>query len=79
MVQGVLGGLRPAVIAMIASAGISLFQMAIFKTRLSQSMKIDLLAVGIFGAAFLTLRIKKSNPIHAMMVCGVAGMILYSV
>lgn len=79
MVQGVLGGLRPAVIAMIASAGISLFQMAIFETELSQSMKIDFLAIGIFLAAFLILRIKKSNPIHAMVACGVVGMILYSV
>ena len=79
MVQGVLGGLRPAVIAMIASAGISLFQMAISETGLSQNMEIDLLAVGIFLVAFLTLRIRKSNPIHAMVVCGVVGMILYSV
>lgn len=79
MVQGVLGGLRPAVIAMIASAGISLFQMAIFETGLSQSMKIDFLAIGIFLTAFLTLRIKKINPIHAMVACGVVGMILYSV
>ena len=79
MVQGILGGLRPAVIAMIASAGISLFQMAICEMGLNQRMEIDFLAVGIFLAAFLTLRIKKSNPIHAMVVCGVAGMILYSV
>ena len=79
MVQGVLGGLRPAVIAMIASAGISLFQMAISETGLSQNMEIDLLAVGIFLVAFLTLQIRKSNPIHTMVACGVVGMILYSV
>lgn len=79
MVQGVLGGLRPAVIAMIASAGISLFQMAICKAELSQSVEIDFLAIGIFLAAFLTLRIKKSNPIHVMVVCGAVGMILYSI
>ena len=33
MVQGVLGGLRPAVVAMIASAGVSLLIMALFGQR----------------------------------------------
>ena len=79
MVQGVLGGLRPAVIAMIASAGISLFQMAICETGLNQSLEIDFFAVGIFMIAFLTLRIKKINPIYAMVACGVIGMVIYSI
>lgn len=79
MVQGILGGLRPAVIAMIASAGISLFTMAIYKNGGNWSFNIDIIAVGIFLAAFLILRIKKINPIHVMIASGVAGMILYSV
>ena len=78
VVQGILGGLRPAVIAMIASAGISLFQMAIFKESLGENIKIDLFAVGIFIVAFFILRIKKINPIHTMIMCGVAGMFFYS-
>ena len=79
MVQGILGGLRPAVIAMIASAGISLFQMAICETGVNQRMEIDFLAVGIFLVAFIVLQRKRINPIHVMIASGVAGMILYSV
>ena len=79
MVQGILGGLRPAVIAMIASAGISLFVMAVYESGSSWNLNIDLIAVGIFSVAFLVLRIKKINPIHVMIASGAAGMILYSI
>ena len=80
MVQGVLGGLRPAVVAMIASAGISLLIMALFGQRtLPENLaSVDGIALCIFLAGFLILRKWKVNPIFVMAGSGVAGVILYA-
>lgn len=81
MVQGVLAGLRPAVIAMIASAGISLLIMAIYGQRaLPQNLtSVDVIAVLIFAAGFIVLRIWKINPLWVMLGSGAAGILLYSI
>ena len=54
MVQGILAGLRPAVIAMIASAGISLLIMALYgqRTLPNDLASLDLIAAIIFVLAF---------------------------
>ena len=80
MVQGVLAGLRPAVIAMIASAGISLLIMAIYgqRTLPEDLTSLDMIAVIIFAIGFFVLRKWKSNPLWLMAGSGVAGIILYS-
>ena len=81
MVQGILAGLRPAVVSMIASAGISMFIMALYGQRtLPADLKsFDVIALVIFTVGFLILRKWKTNPIYVMAGCGVAGVILYSV
>ena len=81
MVQGILAGLRPAVVSMIASAGISLYIMALYGQRtLPADLKsFDVIALVIFTVGFLILRKWKTNPIYVMAGCGVAGVILYSV
>ena len=81
MVQGILAGLRPAVVSMIASAAISLFIMALYGQRtLPADLKsFDVIALVIFTVGFLILRKWKTNPIYVMAGCGVAGVILYSV
>ena len=80
-VQGVLQGLRPAVVAMIASAGLSLLLLALFGGReLSVGpLGLDTVAAAIFVAGFLVLRRKSVNPIWIMMASGVAGVVLYSI
>ena len=80
MVQGVLAGLRPAVIAMIASAGISLLIMALYgqRTLPNDLLSLDLIAVIIFAIGFFALRKWKPNPLWVMAGSGVAGIILYS-
>lgn len=80
IVQGVLAGLRPAVIAMIASAGLSLLIMAVYGQRtLPQDLSgFDMLAVIIFISAFFALRKWKLNPLLVMAASGAAGIILYS-
>ena len=80
MLQGVLAGLRPAVIAMIASAGISLLIMAIYGQRMipDDLLSVDMIAVVIFLIGFFILRKWKPNPLWVMAGSGVAGIILYS-
>lgn len=81
IIQGILAGLRPAVIAMIASAGISLFIMAVYGQRNlpDNPGAFDKLAVVIFLTGFLFLRKRKVNPLWVMAGSGVAGVILYTV
>ena len=80
MVQGVLAGLRPAVIAMIASAGISLLILAVYGQRVlpEDLMSFDGNAIIIFVIGFLVLRKRKPNPLLVMAGSGIAGVILYS-
>ena len=77
MVQGVLSGLRPAVIAMIASAGISLMALSFFEEQ--PSAGINLISVLIFAVGLFILRKWKVNPIYVMLGAGVSGVLLYSV
>ncbi|WP_298033341.1 chromate transporter [uncultured Dysosmobacter sp.] len=81
MVQGILAGLRPAVAAMIASAGLSLVILSFWGQR---SLPDDLsgingISVWIFCAGLLILRKWKVDPIYVMAGAGVLGVLLYSV
>ena len=81
IVQGVLAGLRPAVIAMIASAGISLMILALYgqRTLPADLSRFDLMALVIFLAGFFVLRKWKPSPIKVMAGAAVAGVVLYSI
>lgn len=81
IVQGVLAGLRPAVIAMIASAGISLLILALYgqRTLPADLSSFDLMALVIFLAGFFVLRKWKPSPIKVMAGAAVAGIMLYSI
>ena len=81
IVQGVLAGLRPAVIAMIASAGISLMILALYgqRTLPADLSSFDLMALVIFLAGFFVLRKWKPSPIKVMAGAAVAGVVLYSI
>lgn len=79
MVQGVLTGLRPAIVAMIASAGLSLVVLALFNASLSELVLSDFRAVEgvIFVVCFLLLRKFKLNPIAIIFGSGLVGTIVY--
>jgi len=81
IVQGILAGLRPAVIAMIASAGLSLMVLAFYGQREmpGEWYDVDVIAVGIFAAGLVLLRKWKMNPIWVMAGAGAAGILLYRV
>lgn len=79
-VQGALGSLRPAVVAMIASAGISILVMSLWNTKpISLNINdFDFIALGIFIVSLFILRKFKLNPIAVMGGAGVVGLIIYS-
>lgn len=81
MMQGVLAGLRPAVIAMIASAGISLMTLSFYGQRElpADLLNFDFVSVGVFAVGLFVLRKWKLNPIYVMAGAGAIGVILYSI
>ena len=80
-IQWILKGIRPAVVAMIASAALSLITMALYgQDGVSPDpADIDIAAACLFIASLAILRTWKPNPIAVMAGCGVAGIILYMV
>lgn len=79
ILQGALGALRPAVVAMIAKAGVSILVSVFFVngvislTRESLSLRM----VFYFIAALVMLRKFKMNPILVMVLCGAAEVVVY--
>ena len=75
--KGVMNGLRPAVVAMIASAGLSILMLALWNGAFDIK-STDLIAAGIFLAALAVLRIFKIDQIWVMLGAGVVGAVLYA-
>lgn len=73
--QGVLMGLRPAVVALIGSAGASLLVAALFQTGGIPflGMEVNVTAILLMLAAFVALRKWKVDPIWIIFICGVVG------
>ncbi len=79
-IQGILAGLRPAVVALIASAGLSILSLAFFGEEGFVSLPdVNWIAVGLFAVAFFILRKWKPSPVYVMLGCGVIGGVLYTV
>ena len=78
IIQGILSGLRPAVVAMIASAGLSLFSMAMYGQRdfPADLSGLSLSAFLIFLAGFFVLRKWRPSPIAVMLCSAAAGILL---
>ena len=81
-VQGVLGGLRPAVVALIGSAGLTILLMSFFGGATESIWVLpfsylDWIAILLFAACLLFLRKTKMNPLLIMGGAGVVGMIAY--
>ena len=82
-IQGVLKGLRPAVVSLIGSAGLSILLLAVFKSEGVTLMTMNagdinyisllLVVIGLF-----VLRKYAADPIKVMIATGIIGMIVYS-
>ena len=69
--QSVLESLRPAVVALIASAGIAILHTAFWTDGIVQFAATKWFMVVIFGICLLLLRKTKLNPVVVMMLAGV--------
>lgn len=74
ILQGTLEALRPAVVAMIATAGITILLPAFFANgQISlQGQNLQLRPVIYFIASLYLLRRQRLNPILVMVLCGLA-------
>lgn len=72
--QTILGALRPVVVALIASAAVTLIQVACTASGGGFSPAGCLLMLG----AFALLRRKRCSPILVMALCGAGGLLLHA-
>lgn len=81
LLQGILKSLRPAVVAMIFTAGLTILVPAFFADgHISlRAGQLRLRPVLYFAAALFLLRRKKTDPIKVMIGCGLAELIFQSV
>lgn len=79
-VQVVLGSLRPAVVALITSAGASILMLGLFQAELHQIVlgDIRLVELGIFAVALFILRKYKASAISIILGSGVVGTAIYA-
>lgn len=80
IMQGILYGLKPCVLAMVASAGLSLLLLSITGSQhitKGSEINIDYIALGLAIGSFALLRIKKTSPIATMLIAGAVGFVLY--
>lgn len=82
LLQDILKSLRPAVIAMIAAAGVSILVTAFWGNDIS-SLHLDTIlsstnirAVGIFLLSLILLARFKMDPIHVMLLSGGAEVVM---
>lgn len=75
LLQNVLASLRPAVVALIASAGLSILLQVAFSGSSVSGQQLNIFGLGLFAAAFLILRKFKINPILVMLSCGLCGLV----
>ena len=77
LMQGVLSGLRPAVVALIASAGLTILLMTLFGTGERTLGNVDLLNVVIIIVGVAVSRIFDPNPILVIGGSGAVGLFFY--
>lgn len=70
LLQSILKSLRPAVVAMIATAGLSIIITAFFGTNFN----IQFNAILLFSIAVYLMKFKKAGAIQVMVMCGVLNM-----
>ncbi len=80
LMQGILSGLRPAVVAMIASAALSIIALSFFNLNslldLPNAENINYISIFIFALALIFLRKIKISPVYVILGGGLVGLIL---
>ena len=76
-----LGSLRPAVIALITSAGLSILALALLGSKSADISfgNVKPVELAVFLASFILLRRKKTAPVMIIFGSGIAGVLLYQI
>ncbi len=79
IIQGILAGLRPAVVALIASAGLTILILSVWGEQgISWNVaSVNYIAVVLFAGAVFILRRWKPNPVFVMLGSGIVGGVIY--
>lgn len=75
--QGVLNGLRPAVVGLVASAGVSILMLALFRTDTAALINADWRNEALVLGGIIILRLLNPNPIWIIAASGLAGIVFY--
>lgn len=75
VLQYILTSLRPAVVAMIATAGVSILVSSFWGTEVMWIETLKITAVLIFGVCLFLLMKWKVNPVKVMVLAGVLNVI----
>lgn len=76
VIQGVIEGLRPAVVALIANAGLTIILSSFFDTTSIAGVSLSSISwinVAVFTLAFYLMRKYKLSPISIIIMAGVIG------
>lgn len=76
VVTSIFSGLRPAIVGLLAAAAIMLMSKENFGDP-SESLFVFICSVTIFLFAFIGTRLFKVDPILMILLCGVAGLLIY--
>ena len=74
--DSVLSCLRPAVVALIAAAGLAMLGTAVLGGAAPAPGNVQWASAALFCAALVLLRWRKWNPILVMCLCGAASLAL---
>ena len=80
LIKGIFEGLRPAIVSMIATAGLSILLLSLFNVEVITSRILDSIdwnAVVMFAISLFILRKWKPNPIFILLLSGAVGAIIY--
>ena len=79
LMQSVLASLRPAVVALIASAMLSILSAVVFGEGGMGAGEVHVIETGLFLLALILLRTKKLHPIAAIVLCGAAELVFAAI
>jgi len=79
LMQDTLSCLRPTVVALIASAGLSILMLVLFGEEQTALGAVRWVGAVLFAAALYILRKWKPNPIIVMLMCGGVGVLMHMI
>ncbi|MGL5938438.1 MAG: chromate transporter [Phocaeicola sp.] len=76
LVESLFSGLRPAIVGLLAAAALGLMNETNFGSY-DKSLNQFIISIILFGGTFVAAKWYKVNPILLILLCGVAGFLLY--